>query len=446
MSDPVITVENLSKAYCIGLRDEIPDTLVGAAASWAKAPWRNYRRLRRLNTFRGRVKEPPSAGDGCLALDDDVLWALRAVSFEVHRGDVVGIIGRNGAGKSTLLKILSRITEPTCGRVLLRGRVSSLLEVGTGFHEELTGRENVYMNGTILGMTKREIDRSFEEIVDFSGVEMFLDTAVKRYSSGMKVRLAFAVAAHLNPEVLLVDEVLAVGDAEFQKKCLGKMHDVACAGRTVLFVSHNMAALRSLTSCAVYLRRGQLVFQGQTEKAIDTYLAEAIANVSCGGRQMLDYYRRSPNPSSPVRFSRVWLESAPHLTGKLPRLRSGDSITLAVEIESDIALLDACVSVALIRNQEQRVVTLLSLDHDFEMPLARGRQVFACSIHGLPLTAGTYTLTSGITRNPSAAAFDVIVDYPLFEIEVPEIDSGEIHWPHRPWGAVKWDAVRWQRR
>jgi len=199
-------------------------------------------------------------------------WALKDVSFDVKRGDVVGIIGRNGAGKSTLLKILSRITEPTEGEIDLYGRVGSLLEVGTGFHPELTGRENIYLNGAILGMKKKEIDRQFDAIVDFAGVEQFLDTPVKRYSSGMYVRLAFAVAAHLRSEILVVDEVLAVGDAEFQKKCLGKMKDVASGGRTVLFVSHNMQAVSVLCRQGMYLEKGQSTYQGDAGGAIQRYV------------------------------------------------------------------------------------------------------------------------------------------------------------------------------
>jgi lipopolysaccharide transport system ATP-binding protein len=203
--------------------------------------------------------------------DKETFWALTDVSFDVERGDVVGIIGRNGAGKSTLLKVLSRITEPTKGEAILNGRVGSLLEVGTGFHPELTGRENIYLNGAILGMRKSEIDRQFDAIVDFSGTEKFLDTPVKRYSSGMYVRLAFAVAAHLNPEILIVDEVLAVGDAEFQKKCMGKMQDVANGGRTVLFVSHNEAAVRRMCKRAILLRNGEVDTIGTPEEAFAKY-------------------------------------------------------------------------------------------------------------------------------------------------------------------------------
>lgn len=299
MPKPVIQVENLSKAYRIGLKEEIPDSLMGAVTSWVKAPLRNWRRLRSLNTFNeaaqksevgSQTSENSSESNGTQLATangtqvtkpklqstkhepDDIVWALKDVSFDVHEGEVVGIIGRNGAGKSTLLKVLSRITEPTSGRAVIRGRVSSLLEVGTGFHPELSGRENIYMNGTILGMTKKEIDRKFDEIVDFSGVEKFLDTPIKRYSSGMKVRLAFAVAAHLDPEILIIDEVLAVGDAEFQTKCLGQMKDAAYSGRTIMFVSHNMAAIRDLCSRAIYVDNGAIREDATVEIACDNYI------------------------------------------------------------------------------------------------------------------------------------------------------------------------------
>ncbi len=256
MSDIAIKVENISKRYRIGLKEELHDTFFGALASWVKYPLSNFRRVQKLSKF---------SGDG---ESEDIIWALRDVSFEVKHGEVLGIIGKNGAGKSTLLKILCRITEPTSGNASIHGRVASLLEVGTGFHQELTGRENVFLNGAILGMTKIEIERKFDEIVDFSGVEKFIDTPVKRYSSGMRVRLAFAVAAHLEPEILLIDEVLAVGDVEFQKKCLGKMKDVAGEGRTVLFVSHNMAAINNLCKRGIVLSDGKIIYSGKTQDAI----------------------------------------------------------------------------------------------------------------------------------------------------------------------------------
>ena len=259
MSETVIKVENLSKQYHIGAREgykTFRETLVDAA----KAPFRAFKKLNPQSAIRNPQSE--------------TIWALRDVSFEVKQGEVVGIIGRNGAGKSTLLKILSKITEPTEGRVELRGRVGSLLEVGTGFHPELTGHENVYLYGAILGMDRWEVTRKFDEIVAFAELEKFIDTPVKRYSSGMYMRLAFAVAAHLEPEIFLVDEVLAVGDAAFQKKCLGKMGKFAQEGRTVLFVSHNMQAVRSLCSNGLWLHDGIVKTEGSMGDAVSAYLSQ----------------------------------------------------------------------------------------------------------------------------------------------------------------------------
>ncbi|MES2699609.1 MAG: ABC transporter ATP-binding protein [Pseudomonadota bacterium] len=260
VDDVVIRTRGLGKKYVIGHKaiGRVP-TLRDAIACAAS----NFGRLT-YDLLRGK---PLIAGD-----EFEEFWALRDVDFEIKRGEVVGIIGRNGAGKSTLLKVLSRITEPSEGRVEIRGRVASLLEVGTGFHPELTGRENIFLNGAILGMSRAEIRQKFPEIVAFAEVERFLDTPVKRYSSGMYVRLAFAVAAFLEPEILIIDEVLAVGDAEFQKKSLGKMDDVAKSGKTVLFVSHNMAAIKSLCSSAIYLEDGQVAYQGRTDDALAIYL------------------------------------------------------------------------------------------------------------------------------------------------------------------------------
>jgi lipopolysaccharide transport system ATP-binding protein len=262
MSRPIIVCDNISKSYRLGakkvggvgykLRDALSNSFHSA-----------------LECLRGS-----RSGDD---QKDELFWALQGVSFEIQQGEVVGIIGRNGAGKSTLLKILSRIVEPSKGIARLRGRVASLLEVGTGFHPELTGRENIYLNGAILGMRKTEIDRKFDEIVAFSEIEQFLDTPVKRYSSGMYVRLAFAVAAHLEPEILIVDEVLAVGDHAFQKKCLGKMHDVAAGdGRTILFVSHNMGALTQLCERAIFLEDGQVKTVGLVKDVVQTYLKSGL--------------------------------------------------------------------------------------------------------------------------------------------------------------------------
>ncbi len=260
MNYPAIVVKNISKRYRIGLVKEKRKTLANTVINALRSPLDNLQELRRLTRFGNHENS------------DDIIWALKNVSFSVEPGEVVGIIGRNGAGKSTLLKVISRITHPTSGRLELRGQVSSLLEVGTGFHPELTGRENVYLNGTILGMRRREIERKFDEIVDFSGVEKYIDTPIKRYSTGMRVRLAFSVAAHLEPEILLVDEVLAVGDALFQKKSLGKMKSVARHGRTVLFVSHQMDAVRSLCSRGILLVDGKIEKDGETNEVVDHYM------------------------------------------------------------------------------------------------------------------------------------------------------------------------------
>lgn len=266
MSEAVIDVKNISKKYRIGVAETKHDTLIGLASSWVKYPIRNFKNLRNLSRLEDGYDE-----------DESIFWALRDISFTLNKGDVLGIVGHNGAGKSTLLKILSKITDPSDGRIEIHGRVSSLLEVGTGFHPELTGRENIYMNGTILGMTKKEIDAKYDEIIEFSGITKHIDTPVKRYSSGMKVRLAFSVAAHLEPEILIVDEVLAVGDAQFQKKCLGKMEEAAKTGKTVLFVSHNLAAVKSLCTRAIMLNKGQIYCEGTTKEVLDQYLNYSIS-------------------------------------------------------------------------------------------------------------------------------------------------------------------------
>jgi lipopolysaccharide transport system ATP-binding protein len=297
----VISVENLSKTYRLGQIGTGTFTH-DLAVWWAKV--------------RGRPNPMLKIGEADHGnRDGEELMALRDVSFTVEQGEVLGIIGRNGAGKSTLLKILSRVTAPTSGRIRVKGRVASLLEVGTGFHPELTGRENIYLNGAILGMTKGEVTRKFDEIVDFAEVEKFIDTPVKRYSSGMYVRLAFAVAAHLDPEILVVDEVLAVGDAEFQKKCLGKMGEVAKEGRTVLFVSHNMAAILNLCSRSILLHAGEAKFSGDTTEVVNKFLAFQdtqcnVFNPALGSRvgsQLLriddfEIFPRQPKTGSSIRF------------------------------------------------------------------------------------------------------------------------------------------------
>jgi lipopolysaccharide transport system ATP-binding protein len=306
MSDTIISIENVSKRYTLAhkRKGEQYATFREAIVRRAAAPFKAIREKVRvrsgLNGSRSNGSTYPPSNESV-----ENFWALKDVSFEVKQGDVIGIIGRNGAGKSTLLKILSRITEPTEGRIRIKGRVASLLEVGTGFHPELTGRENIYLNGSILGMSRVEIKTKFDEIVAFAEVEKFLDTPVKRYSSGMYVRLAFAVAAHLEPEILIVDEVLAVGDAEFQKKCLGKMHDVATGGRTVLFVSHNMQAVSVLCNRGMFFRAGSLEYTGSTKEAIDRYIASySTANGQDDNPDRRygsgEYRFTSANPDQPI--------------------------------------------------------------------------------------------------------------------------------------------------
>lgn len=282
MTTPIITARGVGKKYNLGRSVNASKSLRETLSEAMRSPF-------------SRARDATGTGGA-------EFWALRDASFDVMTGEVMGVIGRNGAGKSTLLKVLSRITDPTTGRIEIHGRAAALLEVGTGFHPELTGRENVYLNGTILGMRKREIDRKFDEIVAFAEVEKFIDTPVKRYSSGMYVRLAFGVAAHLDPEILIVDEVLAVGDAEFQKKCLTKMSDVAHEGRTVLFVSHNMAAVRAICTSALHLRGGTVVARGPVGQVVDEYVKSAVTNVAAE----LHYAKRDSKPQ----FTRLALTSA----------------------------------------------------------------------------------------------------------------------------------------
>lgn len=374
MSDIAISVENLSKKYHIGRAQQRHDTLRDALVAGVKAP---FERLKRG----GR-----SSHD-----EEDTIWALKDVSFEVSRGEVVGVIGRNGAGKSTLLKILTQITEPTSGRAAINGRVGSLLEVGTGFHQELTGRENIYLSGAILGMRRAEIARKLDEIVYFSGVEKFIDTPVKRYSSGMKVRLGFAVAAHLDPEILLIDEVLAVGDAAFQKKCIGKMQGVAKSGRTVLFVSHNMAAIHSLCSRAVFIEEGRVDFSGETELAIKSYLETATA------RGEITIPPDAPRMGSGTAwYERIRiLDSFGDVTDKISM---GDDLTLEMKFACSEAVEHINFGVAVRGPMQERILQCLSRVTKGEMPTPRAGGIVKVTIERLNLVPGTYYLSFGISR------------------------------------------------
>ena len=328
-------------------------------------------------------------GKGTTAAES-YIWALRDVSFDLEEGHVLGIIGRNGAGKSTLLKVLSRVTEPTAGTVTVRGRVGSLLEVGTGFHPELTGRENIYLNGAILGMKRSEIERKFDEIVDFSEVEQFIDTPVKRYSSGMYLRLAFAVAAHLEPEILVVDEVLAVGDAEFQRKCLGKMNDVAAQGRTVLFVSHNMSAILRLTQEAIVMQKGQLVLRGSTNEAVDYYLA---SGQSQAGERSWD---ASEVPASAAPFMPVSLRLLDAKGKVADNIRSVEEITLEMKYQLTAPVTGLRVGFYLNTIRGEYVFTSFDVDESamYEKHSARqpGTYISRCTIPGDLLNEGKYII------------------------------------------------------
>ena len=365
MSDIAVRVENLSKRYRIGGPQARYKTLRESLVDMAAAP---ARRLRRLGQ--------PSP-------DNETIWALKDVSFEVEHGEVLGIIGRNGSGKTTLLKLLSRITEPTEGYAEIKGRVGSLLEVGTGFHPELTGRENIYLNGAILGMKRAEIDQKFDEIVAFSEIEKFLDTPVKRYSSGMYVRLAFAVAAHLEPEILLVDEVLAVGDAAFQKKCLGKMGDVAHEGRTVLFVSHNMAAISGLCERALLLENGQNSAEGAVHDVVSRY-GTLLQGTRGGDLSSV----RDRGGSGAVRMSGIrWVDVRGN---ELSVLQSGQALALEIAYSAGRPILNLSFLVGIYDLMSRRVLFLDSLESGGLPQTLPAKGLVRCIIEKLPLPPGIY--------------------------------------------------------
>jgi lipopolysaccharide transport system ATP-binding protein len=404
MSNVVISVENLSKSYFIGHND----------------PHEHYRSIRETLVRSGRnlIRKAIDMSCGRPIIQGDIIeefWALKSVSFEVKRGDVVGIIGRNGAGKSTLLKILSRITEPTGGRVVLEGRVASLLEVGTGFHPELSGRENIFLNGSILGMSKLEIKSRFDEIVDFAGVEQFLDLPVKRYSSGMYVRLAFAVAAHMNPEILIVDEVLAVGDAEFQKKCLGKMQHVAGEGRTVLFVSHNLAAMEKLCSAGLILKLGHVEFQGSIDCAVAHY-RESTDVIQCAATTLhTEVGRRG---AGRIRLRSFGLYN--HLDERVSAVSAGNRLTLRFECENctEQAISNVSFGYSIANQRGELLVVQYSDYEDCLLTMPSGRSNLNIIIKHLPLSSSTYTVSARLLVNGSEE------DWPLYPVGSFIVDGG----------------------
>jgi lipopolysaccharide transport system ATP-binding protein len=391
----IITVEQLGKKYLIGHQRGI-----SGVTSFRE----NMTRVARSAWQRMRHPLSPNRE----TTDVEEMWALKDVSFDVQPGERLGIIGRNGAGKSTLLKILSRITHPTTGRVHLKGRVSSLLEVGTGFHPELTGRENVFLNGAILGMTKNEIRKKFDEIIAFAEVEKFLDTPVKRYSSGMYVRLAFAVAAHLEPEILIVDEVLAVGDAQFQKKCLGRMNDVAKEGRTVLFVSHNMAAVSNLTAKALFLENGSLAFEGHTSEAISRYAASAADN--------RPVYQSEKDDSEDPRIESIALKTSLGSNIQAP----GESFQVEIMIRTRQPIDGACVSVQIYDANQVNFVHLWA--HDTSVPICRQSGIHRLTYHvpRLRLYAGKYRLRVFFTEPPGGRSFEILEGVCPFDVVMPD--------------------------
>ncbi len=417
----VITVRDVSKRYRIGLAEERSETFAGQIMDMVKAPLRNLKQLRSLSRFNEE--------------DESVFWALRDISFDVQEGKVLGIIGHNGAGKSTLLKILSRITEPTKGEITIKGRVSSLLEVGTGFHPDLTGRENIYMNGTILGMKKKEIDQKFEEIVEFSGVAKYIETPVKRYSSGMKVRLAFSVAAHLEPEILIVDEVLAVGDVEFQKKCIGKMNDVTGQGRTVLFVSHSMPIIKSLCSKALFLKNGTISYLGDTEQAIEKYLKKEtdikIDELVPEGR--------SKHNSGEGKITRIRMLNS--IQSKTNELQYLEQFFLQLELDIFKSLDHPILDVRIFREGIELVHFANTYKNEIES-LEKGKHAIEVTIKNM-LQPGLYSMALGIHRSDGYT-----IDYLENIIELTVLSFSNLSQDQYPFrfnaGMVKFDS-NWKK-
>ena len=406
---PAIHVENLSKRYRIGKRSDVAHGLRESLVSGAVAP---FRKLFSRSGGSGSVSADPSSVRGhrpsLSGPSEEEIWALKDVSFEVQPGEVVGIIGENGAGKSTLLKILSRITEPTSGRVEIHGRVGSLLEVGTGFHPELTGRENVYLNGAILGMTKQEIDRKFDEIVHFSGVETFIDTPIKRYSSGMSVRLAFAVTAYVEPDVLIVDEVLAVGDVLFQSQCFERLRSLARSGATILLVSHNMSAIMSISKRAFHLATGRLLFEGPTDSAIAHYLkvlqhttSSDLANVSRtgDGRVRISSFTPCDDVGRPLT----------HVT-------NGCRARFRIEYETidPLLRLENCIASIGLRRLESLDWHVRSDFTQSHLVLVGPRGTIFCSVEDFALAEGEYRISLFLSHRDI-----VILDF--------IVDAGELH-------------------
>ena len=373
MTQPVIRVENIGKQYRLGARRARPTTLRDAIAGMVATPLRNLRHLRGLGTTDGRDEV-------------DAIWALRDVSFEVRQGEVLGIVGSNGAGKSTLLKVLSRITAPTVGRATVRGRIGSLLEVGTGFHPELTGRDNIYLNGAILGMSRSYIASRFEEIVAFAEVDRFLDTPVKHYSSGMYLRLAFAVAAHLPAEIMVIDEVLAVGDASFQKKCLAKMSEVAGEDRTILFVSHNLSAIQRMCTRSVLLQGGRLTADGATAEVLRRYLEDTPG--AARAREWIDLTSVPRTGTGEVQIQAVQYDGGNRELGYEP-VPDGP-LELSLILTADGPRTIGSIGMSVHDQQGVRLVGIDTRSLGVVTPVQKGRNEVRLRIESLHLTSGVY--------------------------------------------------------
>jgi lipopolysaccharide transport system ATP-binding protein len=417
VDQPAIRTEGLGKRYRLGSTGG--NALLSERLQLALlAPLRTVGRVRRGT--------PPTSHLTAARRDAGELWALRGVSLEIARGEAVGLIGPNGAGKSTLLKLLSRITLPTEGRITLRGRVATLLEVGTGFHPELSGRENVFVNGAILGMRRREIEASFDEIVEFSGVERFIDTPVKRYSSGMYVRLAFAVAAHLQPEILLVDEVLAVGDAEFQRKCLGKMREVSDGGRTVVFVSHNMAAVQRLCSRVFVVDRGRLAMEGTPAEAVATYLDRSGPGQELGVALIGDEADRFEG-SGEVRLRKIVVTDCDGQPTSSVRLGQRFRLTLTFEVFT--AIEEAVVEIGICTTEGQRFATIQSCD-DGGPPLRLVTGLNQISVEiGVTMLPGEFVFDVALHRAEGVTAEFVFRAMRFTALNVPDDAQAPYPWP-----------------
>lgn len=402
MSTPIISVRNIGKKYHLGFT-HWNDTLRDKIAE-------GFRRMVQGAKGTAGSEELLKNPKTNLVDNSNELWALRDVSFDVQQGEVVGVIGRNGAGKSTLLKILSEITEPTEGEIRIRGRISSLLEVGTGFHPELSGRENIFMNGAILGMTKSEIKTKFDEIVSFAEVEKFIDTPVKRYSSGMYVRLAFAVAAHMEPEILLIDEVLAVGDVEFQNKCLGKMQDVSKGGRTIIFVSHNMGAVERLCDRTIVLRDGKIYFEGNTSDAISVYLRKKERKTNEADVDISDYPDRDSFKDI-ARFQRITLKNkSGHITNEF---KMGEKIVIELEVKFTQEIKSPIFDLVIVNSRGQYLSLLRSRWEGFEYYNCYGIVRVKTEIENLMLTPGSYFISPQVIRSIEEGCCLDIVHLPV---------------------------------